>query len=209
MTSRWSELSAARSIERGRPDLVLAFPVLDRGPGSRERDVFVLDVLGENLSGVEVLDDLAADHRGEHEYANRRVRSVDDLMRTVLAPRKADDVTLLQHLLTFGRAQRRPAPEHDHPFLVQVVRVVGPEPAARLDLGHRRADQLAADVLADERALRAPALAVPRPVPLVAVEVESLHPVDVSLRSRDIPCSHTRATLRKDDKTHLSGGFRQ
>ena len=63
--------------------------------------------------------------------------------------------------------------------------------------------------LADERALRAPALAVPRPVPLVAVEVESLHPVDVSLRSRDIPCSHTRATLRKDDKTHLSGGFRQ
>src|SRR5918992_346428 len=143
MTSRWSELSAARSIERGRPELVLAFPVLDRGPGSRERDVFVLDVLGENLSGVEVLDDLAADHRGEHEDANRRVRSVDDLMRTVLAPRKADDVTLLQHLLTFGRAQRRPA---------------------------------------DERALRAPALAVPRPVPLVGVEVESLHPVDVSLR---------------------------
>jgi hypothetical protein len=28
-------------------------------------------------------------------------------MRTVLAPRKADDVTLLQHTLTFGRAQRR------------------------------------------------------------------------------------------------------
>jgi hypothetical protein len=29
--------------------------------------------------------------------------------------------------------------------------------------------------LADERALDAPALAVPRPIPLVAVEVESLH----------------------------------
>ena len=69
-----------------------------------------------------------------------RVRSVDDLMRTLLAPRKADDVALLQHLLTFGRAQRRLAAEHDHPFLVQVVRVVRPEPAARLDLGHGRAD---------------------------------------------------------------------
>src|SRR5918999_1648197 len=175
MTSRWSELSAARSIERGRPDLVLAFPVLDRGPGSRERDVFVLDVLGENLSGVEVLDDLAADHRGEHEYANRRVRSVDDLMRTVLAPRKADDVTLFQHLLTFGRAQRRLAAEHDHPLLVQVVRVVRPELVAGPDLGYGRADELTADALADKRALAAPALAVPRRVPLVAVEVEALH----------------------------------
>ena len=103
-------------------------------------------------------------------------------MRTVLAPRKADDVTLLQHMLTFGRAQRRLAAEHDHPFLVQVVRVVGPELAARLDLGHGRADQLTADALADERALGAPALAVPRPVPLVAVEVESLH--SASLRRR-------------------------
>src|SRR5918992_2312046 len=140
MTSRWSELSAARSIERGRPDLVLAFPVLDRGPGSRERDVFVLDVLGENLSGVEVLDDLAADHRGEHEYADGRVRSVDDLMRTLLAAREADNVTLLQHLLAFVRAQRRLPAEHHHPFLVQVVRVVRPELVARLDLGHRRAD---------------------------------------------------------------------
>src|SRR5688500_20412490 len=98
-------------------------------------------------------------------------------MRTVLAPRKADDVTLLQDLLTFGRAQRRLAAEHDHPLLVQVVRVVGPELVARLDLGHGRADQLAADALADERAPGAPALAVPRPVPLVAAEVEELHSV--------------------------------
>ena len=116
-----------------------------------------------------------ADHRGEHEYANGRVCSVDDLMRTVLAPRKADDVTLLQHMLAFRRAQRRLAAEHDHPLLVQVVRVVGPEPAARLDLGHGRADQLTADALADKRGLDAPALAVPRPIPLVAVEVERLH----------------------------------
>jgi hypothetical protein len=53
-----------------RPELVLAFPELGRGSRPREHDVFVLGVLGENLSGVEVLDDLTADHRGEHEYAN-------------------------------------------------------------------------------------------------------------------------------------------
>jgi hypothetical protein len=96
-------------------------------------------------------------------------------MRTLLTARKADDVAFLQYLLTFGRAQRRLAAEHEHPLLVQVMRVVGPEPAARLDLGHGRADQLTADALADERALDAPTLAVSRPVPLVAVEVESLH----------------------------------
>src|SRR6266704_3518657 len=88
-------------------ELLLAFPVLDRGSGPREHDVFVLGVLSENLSGVEVLDDFAADHRGEHENANRRVCSVDDLMRTVLPSRKADDVTLLQLVLAFGRAYRR------------------------------------------------------------------------------------------------------
>src|SRR5687767_2856948 len=101
-------------------------------------------------------------------------------MRTVLASRKADDVTLRQHLLTFGRAQRRLAADNDRPFLVQVVRVVGPELGAGLDLGHGGADQLATDALADEHAFDAPAIAVPRPVPLVAVEVESLHSVDDS-----------------------------
>src|SRR6185295_8781193 len=90
------------SSQRGLcPELVLAFPELGRGSRPREHDVFVLSVLGEDLSGVEVLDDLAADHRGEHEYANWCVCSVDDLMRTVLPPRKAGDVTLLQHTLTF------------------------------------------------------------------------------------------------------------
>src|SRR3954447_24069964 len=87
--------------------LLLAFPVLDSGSGPREHDVFVPCVLGENLSGVEVLDDFAADHRGEHENANRRVCSVNDLMRTVLPSRKADDVALLQLVLAFGRAYRR------------------------------------------------------------------------------------------------------
>jgi hypothetical protein len=108
-------------------------------------------------------------------------------MRTVLAPRKADDVTLLQHLLTFGRALRRLAAERDHPFLVQVVHVVRPELAARLDHGHGRADELSADALADKRALAAPALALPRPVPLVAVEVESLHSGYGSVAARGIP----------------------
>src|ERR687885_632505 len=41
-----------RSAPRG---LLLAFPILDRWPGPREHDVFVLDVLGENLSRVDVL----------------------------------------------------------------------------------------------------------------------------------------------------------
>lgn len=75
------------------------------------------------------------------EYANRRVCSVDDLMRTVLASRKAEDVTLLQPMLTFRRAERRLAAKHDHP-LIQVARVVGPEPVARLDLGHGRAGEV-------------------------------------------------------------------
>src|SRR6186997_3162849 len=96
-------------------------------------------------------------------------------MRTVLAPRKADNVTLLQHLLTLGRAQRRLAAEHDHPFLVQVVRVVRPELAARLDFGHGRADELTADALADQGSPGAPAVAVSRSIPLVAVEAEGLH----------------------------------
>src|SRR4029453_1203437 len=101
------------------------------------------------------------------------------LMRTLLAAWKADNITLLQRLLAFGSTQRRLAAKHDHPFLVQVMRVVRPELAARLALGHGRADQLTADVLADDRALGAPALTVPRPVPLVRVEVEGLHPIHV------------------------------
>src|SRR4029450_1560641 len=104
-------------------------------------------------------------------------------MRTGLAPRKTDDVTLLQHMLTFGRTERRLAAEHDHPFFVQVVRVVRPEPAARLDFGHGRADQLTADAFADTHTFAAPALAVPRHIPLVAVEVESLHSVKASNQS--------------------------
>ena len=54
------------------------------------------------------------------------------------AAEKADHVTLVQHMVTFGRAQRRLAAEHDHPFLVQVVGVVRPDLAARFDLGHGR-----------------------------------------------------------------------
>src|SRR5436190_18695336 len=104
-------------------------------------------------------------------------------MRTGLAPRKTDDVTLVQHMLTLGRTERRLAAESDHPFFVQVVRVVRPEPAARLDFGHGRADQLTADAFADTHTFAAPALAVPRQIPLVAVEVESLHSVNASNQS--------------------------
>ena len=140
MTSRRDRSLGCPVIERVALGYSLPSQYSTVGPGPREHDVFVLGVLGENLSGVEVLDDFAEDHRGEHENADWRVCSVDDLMRTVLASRKADDVTLLQHVLALGRAQRRLAAEHDHPFLVQVVRVVGPELVAGLDLGQGRAD---------------------------------------------------------------------
>src|SRR5580765_2092746 len=104
-------------------------------------------------------------------------------MRTGLAPRKTDDVTLLQHMLTFGRTERRLAAEHDHPFFIQVMRVVRPEPAARLDFGHGRADQFTADAFADTHTFAAPAVAVPRHIPLVTIEVESLHSVNASNQS--------------------------
>src|SRR6184192_4079783 len=83
--------------------------------------------------------------------------------------------TGLSVALMIWRAQRGLAGEHDRPLLVRVVRVVRPELVAGLDLGHARADQEAADVVADERLLDEPALAVPRLVPLVREEVEDLH----------------------------------
>src|SRR6266576_257851 len=46
-----------------------------------------------------------------------------------------------------------------------------------------RADQLTADAFADTHTFAAPALAVPRHVPLVTVEVESLHSVNASNQS--------------------------
>src|SRR3954447_11157699 len=78
-------------------------------------------------------------------------------------------------MLAFRRAERRLAMKHDHPFLVEVVRVVGPQLVARRDLGHRCADQFTADPLPDERGPDAPPVAVSRPVPLVVLEVESVH----------------------------------
>src|SRR5438552_3672386 len=109
---------------------------------------------------------------------DRRVRSVGDLVCAVLAAREADDVALRQDLLTFGRAECRLAAKHDDPLLVRVVRVIRPELAAGLHLGHARADQCATDAVADERLLDTPAFAVSRFVPVVAVEIEDLHSAD-------------------------------
>ena len=50
----------------------------------------------------------------------------------------------------------------------------------------RSADELRADTLADERAPGAPAFPVPRPVPLVAVQVEDLHRATLPGSSRDV-----------------------
>src|SRR4029079_9771439 len=176
--------------------LVLAFPVLDRRSGPREHDVLVVDVFREHLAGVEVLDDLAPIHGGEHEHADGRVRAVAELVRTPLAARKANDVTLLQDLLALRGAERGLAAKHDHPLLVEVMRVVGPEPAARLDLRHGRADQLTADPLSDERAATAPALAVPRRVPLIALEVEGLHSANTSPCPEGLESASPRERVR-------------
>jgi hypothetical protein len=108
---------------------------------------------GQDLLGIGVMDDVGGDHRRQHQHADRRVGAVDDLMRALLAARKADDVTLFQDLFALGRAEHRLAGQHDHPLLVRVVRGIRPELVARLDLGHACADQLAADVVADKWAV--------------------------------------------------------
>ena len=137
----------------------------------------------------------------------RRVRSVDDLMRTLFAARKADDVAFPQHPFTLGRTERRLASKHDHPFLVQVMRVVGPKLVARLDLGHGRADQLPADALPDKHGLDAPALAVSRPIPLVTVEVEGFHSRNASnLRRREVYVVLGRSVSSGDIPEHWPRG---
>src|SRR5919108_5804745 len=96
-------------------------------------------------------------------------------MRAVVPAGEADDVALRQDVLALVRTQRRLAPQHDHPLLVRVMGVERPVLVAGRDLGHARAEQLAADAVADESLLDAPPLALARFVPLVAVEVEDLH----------------------------------
>src|SRR4029077_13900193 len=134
-----------------------------------------------DLAGVEVLDDVRRDQRGEHEDADGRVRVVADLVRALLAAPERDDVALAQLLLALVRAQRRLAAEDDRPFLVRVVGVKWPLLVARLDLVHARADQLGVGVGADPSVLEAPALALFRAIPLVCVEIEDLHAANLEL----------------------------
>jgi hypothetical protein len=61
-----------------------------------------------------------------------------------------------------------------------MVDVIRPELAAGLDLGQARPDEFAADVMADERLLDTPAVAVSCLMPLVAVQVEALHRANVA-----------------------------
>src|ERR1700741_1760233 len=60
------------------------------------------------------------------------------------------------------------------------MRVIRPEPVAGLDLGHGGADELAADALPDERGADSPSVAISRPIPVVIVEVEGLHSVNIT-----------------------------
>src|ERR1700756_405315 len=60
------------------------------------------------------------------------------------------------------------------------MRVIRPEPVAGLDLGHGGADELAADALPDERGVDSPSVAISRPIPVVTVEVEGLHSVNIT-----------------------------
>src|SRR6184192_4092798 len=133
--------------------LVLVLSIFELGPRASEDDPLAGDAPRADLAGVEVLDDVRRDQRGEHEDADGRVRVVADLVR----------------------AQRRLAAEDDRPFLVRVVGVKWPLLVTRLDLVHARADQLGVGVRADPGVLEAPALALFRAIPLVCVEIEDLH----------------------------------
>src|SRR5262249_31620358 len=155
--------------------LVLALPIFELGPRASEDDPLAGDAPRADLAGVEVLDDVRRDQRGEHEDADGRVRVVADLVRALPAARERDDVAVAQLLLALVRAQRRLAAEDDRPFLVRVVGVKWPLLVTRLDLVHARADQLGVGVRADPGVLEAPALALFRAIPLVCVEIEDLH----------------------------------
>src|SRR4051794_30694821 len=94
--------------------LVLVLPIFELGPRASEDDPLAGYAPRADLAGVEVLDDVRRDQRGEHEDADGRVRVVADLVRAVLAARER---ALAQLLLALVRAQRRLAAEDDHPFL--------------------------------------------------------------------------------------------
>ena len=95
-------------------------------------------------------------------------------MGSLLAAREADDVALLQLVLAVGRAERRPPADDEQPLLVRMVRVVRPEPVARLELVQAPSDQLTADARADPGVLASPPCALLDAVPLVGVEIEDL-----------------------------------
>src|SRR4051794_5024575 len=160
---------------KDRDYLVLVLPIFELGPWASEDDPLAGDAPRADLAGVEVLDDVRRDQRGEQEDADGRVRVVADLVRALLAAWERDDVALAQLLLALVRAQRRLAAEDDRPFLVRVVGVKWPLLVTRLDLVHARADQLGVGVRADPGVLEAPALALFRAIPLVFVEIEDLH----------------------------------
>src|SRR5262249_17105683 len=115
-----------RDASRAPRGLVLAFPVVEIRARAREEDAFAFDAARADLARVEALDGVGRDQRREHEDANRSLGVVAHLMRAFLAPRKADDVTLAELLLSLRGPKRRRAAQHDHPFLVRVMRVVRP-----------------------------------------------------------------------------------
>ena len=83
------------------------------------------------------------------------------------------------------RSVGRP-PDDDQPLLVGVVRVVRPQPVARLELVEAAAEQLGAETHADVRVLAAPAGTLLDAVPLVAVEVDDLHGESVCAARFDV-----------------------
>src|SRR5215211_3917843 len=86
-----NEANAATDSRTFARRLLLALPVLDRRPRPGEQKVLAA---GVDLPGVEVLDDVGADHRRQHEHTDPRLAAIDDLVRAVLAAREADDVAL-------------------------------------------------------------------------------------------------------------------
>jgi hypothetical protein len=62
---------------------------------------------------------------------------------------EAHDVSLLELMLTLGRAERHPSTQDDEPLLVRMMVVIGPELLTGIDLEHAATDELGADPLAE------------------------------------------------------------
>jgi len=94
---------------------------------------------------------------GDGEEADGLLAWVVELMSALRAELEADRLALLEYPRALRTAQGRPAAEDDHDLLVGVMEVVRVGGLARRQLPKADADRLAAELVADPRALGAKA----------------------------------------------------